>query len=83
MAKQQLTITLSGPAGSGKTSLLLELRDLLNRHGVETEVYDAEVDERHFRKNVSIETVLKALAPKVKVNIQTVQTGRMTPVERR
>ena len=76
---RELTITIAGEPGSGKTTLSRELAVALKKYGIEVELDDSvTVDGDFLRPRVAHNAAMHLLAmDKVKVILKNVQTNRM------
>jgi len=70
--KQKITITVSGRAGSGKSSMIVLLQRLLKEAGIEVQDYDDMVD---FVSEDHIIVAKEHLQERVSVNFSEIQIG--------
>lgn len=72
---KKLTVTISGPVASGKTSFTLALMELCEKHGIAYNINDADLDPASVFNLLELQDMrMDALGSKVTVEIYTVQT---------
>lgn len=82
--ENKLTITITGTANTGKTTLALEIAEVLKRHGIRTQVVDHDLgemdDPKHWTTQDLHDMRLQAIAMKgTHVRVETKQGAVETP----
>ncbi len=80
--KNEVTITVSGSAGTGKSVFMTEIIKMLDSHNIEYVVESLDYDKERFINDSIVDRAMPTLRERVKIKVVEQQTHRRTNLEK-